>query len=199
MRKTWNVIGRVWAPRCGTVCGLLAMNQGNETPSDLTPTPPRRDIEAPEPGAARTESRSMSFRQYFGGPMPPPDVLAGYDKALPGAADRIVALAEGEAAHRQQMDRQHIEAFIADAHEDRAQQTRGQYLGFAIAVIGIVAAVVVIVATDSWPGTASAAVLGGAPLVTLVGLFLRGHHNGETEEPQPAQQEDDEEAEPPVP
>lgn len=32
----------------------------------------------------------------FSGPLPPPDLFAEYDKALPGATDRILSMAEKE-------------------------------------------------------------------------------------------------------
>ena len=62
-----------------------------------------------EPG----ESRSVevvaaqivrSERAVFQGPLPPPEVLAGYEATLPGAADRILKLAERQAAHRQALE-----------------------------------------------------------------------------------------------
>ena len=35
----------------------------------------------------------------FIGPIPPPDILQGYDKVLPGLADRIAGMAEAEDNH----------------------------------------------------------------------------------------------------
>lgn len=39
----------------------------------------------------------------FAGPLPPPDQLAKYERALPGLADRIVAMAEAEGDHRRRL------------------------------------------------------------------------------------------------
>lgn len=44
--------------------------------------------------------------EYFSGPLPSPDALFGYNQALPGTADRIIALAEREASHRHAVERQ---------------------------------------------------------------------------------------------
>ncbi|HEU4884383.1 MAG TPA: DUF2335 domain-containing protein [Longimicrobium sp.] len=41
----------------------------------------------------------------FIGPIPPPDVLAKYERALPGLADRLVGIAERESDHRRGMQR----------------------------------------------------------------------------------------------
>lgn len=35
-----------------------------------------------------------AIRSEFSGPMPPPSILSGYEKILPGAADRILSMAE---------------------------------------------------------------------------------------------------------
>ena len=39
----------------------------------------------------------LTAASAFAGPLPPPDLLAKYERALPGLADRIVAMAEAEA------------------------------------------------------------------------------------------------------
>lgn len=40
----------------------------------------------------------------FTGPLPPPEQLKGYEEVLPGAADRIIKMAEDQAHHRQQIE-----------------------------------------------------------------------------------------------
>jgi uncharacterized membrane protein len=43
--------------------------------------------------------------QEFSGPLPPPNLLDGYENIVPGAAARILTLAEEEAVHRRRMER----------------------------------------------------------------------------------------------
>lgn len=59
-------------------------------------------------------------RHEFSGPLPPPEVLARYNEALPGGAERIVALAEEQASHRRRME------------------ARGQVLLFAVVLVALV-------------------------------------------------------------
>ena len=48
-------------------------------------------------------------RMYsFSGPLPHPDILEGYDKIVPGAAERIIDMAENEQKHRISMDEKSI-------------------------------------------------------------------------------------------
>ena len=41
----------------------------------------------------------------YNGPLPTSNEFAGYEKAFPGAAERILAMAEKEALHRQEMEK----------------------------------------------------------------------------------------------
>ena len=38
---------------------------------------------------------------FHSGPLPDPDTLGRYDMVIPGAADRIIKIAENQAIHRQ--------------------------------------------------------------------------------------------------
>lgn len=40
------------------------------------------------------ESREFRFSRSYSGPIPPEDMLAGYEKVLPGSADRLISMAE---------------------------------------------------------------------------------------------------------
>jgi uncharacterized membrane protein len=70
--------------------------------------------------ATRTES--------FSGPIPPPDLLAKYNDALPNGADRIVSMAEKQQDHRISMEK-----FMA--HEMTSRSKTGLYLGFVLALV----------------------------------------------------------------
>lgn len=43
-------------------------------------------------------------RESFAGPLPPPALLAEYEQALPGLAERIVLIAENEGNHRRAVE-----------------------------------------------------------------------------------------------
>ncbi|MDE6052372.1 MAG: DUF2335 domain-containing protein [Lachnospiraceae bacterium] len=44
----------------------------------------------------------------FSGPLPPPNIIKGYEDILPGSAERILAMAEKQSEHRQFMERKMI-------------------------------------------------------------------------------------------
>lgn len=85
-------------------------------------------------------------------PLPPPDVLARYERECPGSAKRLMnlhlaearrVLAEerAEAVHRRAAERAAQRAVAAEAAGQRAVEVRGQLLGFLVAhsVLGLCA------------------------------------------------------------
>src|SRR6266487_6387560 len=47
---------------------------------------------------------SVHRESIFLGPLPPPEALAKYEEVLPGAADRIITMAEKQVGHRQKLE-----------------------------------------------------------------------------------------------
>lgn len=68
--------------------------------------------------------------EFFEGPLPPPEVLAEYDKIFPGAASRILAMAEEQGRHRQALEKQVV---LSNCRS----QDRGPVLGFILATMVI--------------------------------------------------------------
>jgi uncharacterized membrane protein len=93
--------------------------RGDAAPSET----PR--AEGVDPGTLEAAVLHME-RHVFSGPLPPPAVLARYNDALPGGAERIVALAEKQAQHRRQME------------------SRGQLLLFAVVLVALVGGIMLI-------------------------------------------------------
>ncbi len=54
---------------------------------------------------SREPPGQLVYQSYgFSGPIPPPEIFAGYDKALPNGADRVMKMAEREQEHRHKME-----------------------------------------------------------------------------------------------
>ena len=53
------------------------------------------------PKEARKEIRTLVTEAAFSGPLPPPSMFEHYEQVLPGAANRIIAMAEKEQTLRQ--------------------------------------------------------------------------------------------------
>lgn len=74
--------------------------------------PAKRNPAAPAPGPRTTVAAAVS--RSYSGPLPPATQLAEYDRVLPGAAERIVSMAEGYAAHQQALEMQAMQQERSD-------------------------------------------------------------------------------------
>jgi uncharacterized membrane protein len=90
-------------------------------------------------------------------------MLAAYEQVFPGCAERIVAMAEGQSAHRQHIEKTVIEGNVA-------AERRGQYLGSTIAMIAVLGGIALIYADKNAMGIATII----STLVALSGVFVYG-------------------------
>lgn len=67
------------------------------------------------------------FQATFSGPLPPPAIIEKYDAVLPGAADRILKMAESQSAHRHELERTVIK-------QNGLKSLLGQVFGLIIAM-----------------------------------------------------------------
>ena len=104
-----------------------------------------------------------TIEKYFQGPLPPPEILAEYDKLMPGCAKEIIGLFTKQANHR--MD---LEKTVVKGDSKRA------YLGigcaFIISLVVIWLSYTLIIKGHGIAG----AILGGLDLATLAGVFIYG-------------------------
>lgn len=135
---------------------------------------PNRNKLAQKPGSqevGKPEPRSMTFEaQAFSGPLPPPAVMEAYERICPGAAERIMSLAEREQGHRHQTEDRLVEAKVADRHLQRREFRLGQIFGFVIGMTGLTASVYL--STHGAPGVGGT--IGTTVVVSLVTAFLYG-------------------------
>ena len=102
-------------------------------------------------------------QQTFSGSLPSPDILRGYEAICPGAADRIIKMAEKQSDHRQMLELNTITT-------NNQTLSRGQVFAFIIALTGlIVAGVLGFVGRET-----SASIIGGSSLLGLVSAFISG-------------------------
>jgi uncharacterized membrane protein len=95
--------------------------------------------------------------------MPPPQMLAAYEKARQGLADRIVAMAE-----REQGQRHHCERVATE--NDTARSRDGQRFGFAIAVLFLAVSAILILAGHGAEGT----IIASVDIIGLAAVFVTG-------------------------
>ena len=110
---------------------------------------------------------SRSESTSFHGPIPPPSLLKEYSEIEPGIPGRIMAMAEGQLAHRQSMEKQVVNSDILKSY-------LGHGSAFVVAIVGIVTGGVVVYSSNgSVAGSAAGAAIAGMPLASIVASFLK--------------------------
>lgn len=115
------------------------------------------------PGVQRPALVTRVSREMFSGPIPPAAMMAQYDQVVPGAADRILAMAEEQQRHRHRME---WHTLVSDTHRSYWGLACGLVITLAFGSGGV------------WLGLTGHEDLGrflfGGTLVTIVGIFVAG-------------------------
>lgn len=99
----------------------------------------------------------------YSGPIPPPEMLRGYEEILPGAMDRILAMAERQESHRHSLE-------SASVLGNLDAQRTGQYIAGTVVILGMgIGAFLISTGKDIAGFTAML-----TPLGIAAGLFLVG-------------------------
>lgn len=106
----------------------------------------------------------------FSGPLPPPDTLIRYNDAVPNAADRIITMAEQQAAHRRQME----SAYLA---QDHLRSVLGIGAGLVVVLAVLAASVFLVVTGNPVAGT----ILGSVDIIGLASVFVYANERRRSE------------------
>ena len=133
---------------------------------ELVPQP----TDAPVPGNMQVMMQARVMATGFSGPLPPPQIIEGYNSVIPNAGEKILQMAIDQGNHRR-----FIETKIVEAQIDI--QKRGQSFAFGIAIFGLASSVGCAYLNQPWV----ASIIGGATLVGMISIFIRGKAEQEKE------------------
>jgi uncharacterized membrane protein len=109
----------------------MTKRRGSHPPPQPAPAVQQRPSPTPTTVGTQPTSAIVSahfeHKQTFSGPIPHPDVLARYDQVCPGAADRIIGMAERQETHRQSLE-------VRVIWSNTRVQLLGPILGFILAL-----------------------------------------------------------------
>lgn len=108
------------------------------------------------------KEREIVFQklEIYQGDLPHPDILEGYQRLYPNAAERIINNGIAESEHRRKMEEKYLE-------KEFAERKWGQVLGFLLALLMVSAGIFLIYTGQTIVGS----VLSGVTALGLVGLF----------------------------
>lgn len=159
---------------------------GESTHSPTTLEPPSPIVEVLERAGIEHQKAvqlAVQVSAYsFSGPLPPPAMLAAYDKVQSGLGERIVRMAETEGNHRRQQEEKQLAATIEDQRANRVAETRGQRCAVIVSLSAFVSACLCLWVSPDAGGTVAASVLGGGALVAITTALIIGRSAKKTAE-----------------
>lgn len=108
-------------------------------------------------------SRPVLIAASFSGPLPHPQALEDYNRIVPGAGQRILAMAEKEAMHRRNLESLVTSSDIRNSHA-------GLICGLLVGLGGLIAATLIAIYGNPQAGVG----MGFLTLGSLVGVFVYG-------------------------
>lgn len=123
---------------------------------------PAKRTFSPAPTTRQPQITQVTQHQ-FSGPIPHPEVLQLYDATIPGAAERILAMAEKDASHQ-------IEIEKSALNHAAAEVKRGQIFGLIIGMLAFLTSIIALALGSE----KTAMALGGTTVIGLVTVFVTG-------------------------
>lgn len=124
----------------------------------------RDQLVVPAPSAERNNSIEHIFAvEGYSGPLPHPNLLRQFDEVVPGAANRIIQMAESQGEHRR-----NLETTVISARSKN--ETMGIYIGGFLATLWSVGSFWLIVSGHSlWGTIALVGEIGALAAVFVIG------------------------------
>jgi uncharacterized membrane protein len=101
-------------------------------------------------------------------------VLQAYEEICPGSAARIIEMAEGQSAHRRQMEDKLSGAAIQEMRLKFGEARFGQVCALLLAVTFVTAGIVAIMHGHDTAGAVVAVTGGGIGIPAIISAFMRG-------------------------
>jgi uncharacterized membrane protein len=149
-------------------CTMLS--ESIELVRHLSPPNPPHPTVPPELPPGQRAGYKLEFG--FVGPLPPPQILQGYEQALPGAAHSIIEMAQAQGAHRRAIESRQLEAQIEGMGSQFAEARLGQVFAFCVSALFLLCGTYTINQGHPWPGS----FLGTLGVSGIVTTFIRGRH-----------------------
>lgn len=115
-----------------------------------------------ERALSRLKTLETTITQTIESPYPPSSELEGYERVLPGAAERIFALVEAESKHRRELEKTALE-----------RESRDSLIGLAAAFVVAMTATVGGGALVYFGYPVAGSIFGLSGVASIVGAFLK--------------------------
>jgi uncharacterized membrane protein len=127
--------------------------------------------------ARQTQSsakHSQTVIAQFSSPLPPPEMLANYERAQPGLINKIIEMTEKESNHRRELEKQKLLAEVESLHRGDTLISRAQIFALIIAVLTIVGGCTTAILGAPIAG----GIIGITGIAGIIGSFIKNSKRG---------------------
>lgn len=112
---------------------------------------------------------SQTVIAQFSSPLPPPEILANYERAQPGLINKIIEMTEKESNHRRELEKQKLLAEIESLRGGDTLISRAQFFALVIAVLTIVGGCTTAILGSPIAG----GIIGITGIAGIIGSFIK--------------------------
>lgn len=109
-------------------------------------------------------------RSQFSGPIPPPNIMKGYEDILPGSADRILKMAENQSEHRRTIESKCVNTEARDS-------LLGVVFAFLLSLIVVITGLLMVLLSDNNIPQISGSLISASGVAVIVKNFIFGTRN----------------------
>ncbi len=124
------------------------------------------EVEEKEESQIKRVVAEVIRSEEFSGPIPHPKIIKGYEEVVPGAADRIISMAENQSKHRQELEKMMVSAEVRDS-------LLGVLFAFILGIGCIAAAIVIVIMVPEKAGAISGALFGMTGIASIIATFIK--------------------------
>lgn len=122
----------------------------------------------------------MQVKKMHSGPLPDPETLAGYERISPGAAERIIQMAEDQQKHRHNHENKQLSLHEIMISGDCSMKRRGQWFGlFSVVLVSMFSFYLAFLGHINASVTVMTVVLIGLASVFVAGKFTKQKERAE--------------------
>lgn len=147
----------------------------SKQPKDKKELSKEHEVEVEDLKSKSMKTVTQVAGSRFSGPIPPPDIIRGYEEIVPGAADRIITMAEKQSDHRQRMEEIMIQAESRDG-------LLGIVFAFALGLGCIIVAAIIVILVPKSAGAIFGSLLGITGIGSIIVTFITSTHANSSNE-----------------
>jgi uncharacterized membrane protein len=115
------------------------------------------------------QQHSKTVLARISSPLPPPEMLAGYERVQNGLIDTIIEMTEREGEHRRDLEKRKLQAEIDSMQRDDVLISRAQIFAFSLSILAILIGGIV----GIYGAQITGSIIGTSGVVGIIVAFIK--------------------------